>query len=221
MARGSRERYAIRYFLRSVLRASARMTIFPGTGDPGPRSDRAHTDQPVTRFKSSNKKRIRKQAARFHLSSRATGELGAGQPACRCDGRVVGEAGEQEIRDQASAVPASGSAAARFSTLRAPRCTSWLPEGTISGANAAGPLLQGTFATTGTGGDPFSATVVLGQLRTDAQGRLLVLGGNGASQAPAWNADRGQLLHKSQVARRRGGWSGQSQDTVDTGLEPD
>jgi hypothetical protein len=158
--------------------------FFLGPEIPGQGAIEPATGKPVARFKSANKKRIRKQAARFHLfeSNDGANWVPANLPA----GATLEWSVKLENKKSAIVRPDSPPQAHQRPVLDPASASMHIkaPEGTISGANAVGPLLQGTFATTGSGGDPFNATVVLGQLRTDAQGRLLVLGGNGASGAP-------------------------------------
>ncbi|RXT19604.1 hypothetical protein B5P46_25180 [Rhizobium leguminosarum] len=58
------------------------------------------------------------------------------------------------------------------------------PTAKVSGVNAAGAPMTGTFTTKDAGGAPYNATVKLGSLRTDGAGNLIVLGGDGISDAP-------------------------------------
>jgi L-Lysine epsilon oxidase N-terminal len=55
----------------------------------------------------------------------------------------------------------------------------------VAGRDASSPTFKGTYKTKASDGSPFQVDVELGQLRTDSKGRLIVLGGNGFSSAPA------------------------------------
>ena len=138
------------------------------------------TTQPVTKFKNANGTKLRKQGVRFHLFESADGAMWtpANLPptavvtwSVTLDNTksAVTRAGEPPIAPSRPVLmPNSAGLDIRGGTKQ------------IAGPNAASTLFRGTFTT----GPAFSVDVELGQLRTDVQGRLIVLGGNGFSSAP-------------------------------------
>ncbi|MBR1286208.1 LodA/GoxA family CTQ-dependent oxidase [Bradyrhizobium sp. AUGA SZCCT0177] len=139
----------------------------------------------VTRFKSTNHKLIRKQAARFRLFQSDDGGttwLPAELPASATVEWSVTLHNKKAAVVRSSEPPTSPQrpvmdpAAAAMSIQP--------PTATISGPGKVGTPIEDTFTTTGNGGTPFNAQVKLGQLRTDAEGRLIVLGGDGISDSP-------------------------------------
>jgi hypothetical protein len=139
----------------------------------------------VTRFKSANHKLIRKQAARFRLFQSEDGGTTWMPAMLPADATVEWSV---TLHNKKAAVirslepptspqrPKINPAAAAMSIEP--------PTAIISGANMVSSSIEGTFATTGSGGAVFNAQVKLGQLRTDAEQRLIVLGGDGVSDAP-------------------------------------
>lgn len=138
----------------------------------------------VTRFKSADEKRIRKQGARFRLFQSDDGGA-SWRPATLPAGAAV-EWGVT-LRNTKSAVkrPNTPPVKAERPVLEpaAGGMAIEPPTATISGANQVGSPIEAPFTTTG-GGGSFTTNVKLGQLRTDAEGRLIVLGGDGVSDAP-------------------------------------
>ena len=141
-------------------------------------------NNPVTRYKNQAKTQIRKQAARFHLFQSEDGstwkpaELPAGA-SVRWEVRLVNMKTAVTRPDEPPIKPT------RPEVLDANQ--SMIIDGgmqSISGSNATSAPFVGTFATQASDGTPFSTSVTLGELRTDADGRLLVLGGSGISGAP-------------------------------------
>lgn len=138
------------------------------------------TLKPVTTFKNADKKRIRKQGARFHLFESADGTTWT--PANLPATAVVTWSVNLSNIKSAVTRPSDPPITPVRPTLMAGSAGLQIHGGTktISGLNASSTPFQGTFTT----GPAFSASVELGQLKTDGQGRLIVLGGNQVSAAP-------------------------------------
>ncbi|NEJ17754.1 hypothetical protein GR211_33445 [Rhizobium leguminosarum] len=163
-----------------IARIGASGDFFVGPEIPGQGPIEADTGAPVTRFKASNpeKDKIRKQAARFHLFQSADGLNWV--PANLPEGAVVEWTVTLENKKAAvkrKGAPPKSPERPQIDPLLEPLRIR-APETSISGKNATSTLMVGTIKNA-VGDGAFSKDVVLGQLRTDAQGRLLVLGGNG------------------------------------------
>lgn len=157
---------------------------FVGPEIPGQGSIEVATGAPVKRFKDATKSKIRKQGARFHLfeSNDGVNWTPANLPASA----TVTWSVTLENKKSAVVRPDEPPVSAGRPQLSPGSSDMHIKggTGTISGADAVGPVLQGSFKTRGSDGATFTAAVELGQLRTDSRGRLIVLGGKGASGAP-------------------------------------
>jgi L-Lysine epsilon oxidase N-terminal/L-lysine epsilon oxidase C-terminal domain len=145
----------------------------------------AATGAAVTRFKSADKKSVRKQAARFHLFESADGTNWV--PVNLPNGATIEWTVTLENKKSAVTRTAEPSISPQRPVLDPALAGMHIKpaSSTITGANAMSAPIQGGFTTTDTGGAPFNATVTLGRLRTDSAGRLIVLGGDGSSDAPS------------------------------------
>jgi len=133
----------------------------------------------VTRFHDPSTNRKRKQAARFHLYQRATPDarfVPAELPAGARIRWTVRLANKKDAIKRPAGPPTSIPAGGLRPTLDPARANRLIDSGDvqITGSNAAGKFLVGTHV-----GIP----VQLGELRTDAHGRLLVLGASGISKS--------------------------------------
>jgi hypothetical protein len=137
----------------------------------------------TTRFKDASKKKIRKQGARFHLYESADGV--SWRPAELPETAIV--EWSVTLTNKKSAVERTPEPPISAERPRILDPDQIIQGGTasISGKNGVSAPLQGTFRTVPAGGAPFQVQVELGRLRTDASGRLIVLGGSGFSSAPA------------------------------------
>ncbi len=140
---------------------------------------------PTTRFKDASLRRIRKQAARFHIFESHDGEswLPARLP------KTASVTWRVRLTNKKSAVARAPLPPARHARPQlAPDMAGQVIEGgsrTISGKAGMSAPFVGIYKTTADNGAPYSIEVDLGMLRTDDAGRLLVLGGKGFSSAPA------------------------------------
>lgn len=139
---------------------------------------------PMNGFKDSTSTKIRKQGARFHLfeSSDGTTWQPANLPATATVTWSVSLVNKKSAVNR-TGVPPTTPTRPQVN----PALNSMLIDGgtqQVSGPNASSPALQGSFTTTAPNGQQFHVDVELGQLRTDGQGRLIVLGGRGFSSAP-------------------------------------
>jgi hypothetical protein len=160
--------------------------FFIGAEIPGKGATELAADgvgQPVGRFKDASKTRIRKQGARFHLFESDDGATWkpAELPAtARVTWRV-------ELTNKKSAVTRPGAPPTKpMRPVVTPANEGQVIRGgvkTVKGPNASSTEFVGKY-TTAAGGAPFQVDVALGQLQTDAAGRLIVLGGKGFSSAP-------------------------------------
>lgn len=155
--------------------------LAPEVPEAGPGDLQADgTLRPVARFKSADKKRFRKQGVRFHLfeSTDGTTWIPANLPLTA----IVTWSVTLDNIKSAVIRPSEPPIAATRPALMSGSSGMQIRGGTktISGPNAASTPFQGTFTT----GPTFSVAVELGQLKTDGQGRLIVLGGNGSAAAP-------------------------------------
>jgi hypothetical protein len=154
----------------------------PGQGPGELRPD--STLGSVTHFKDATRTKIRKQGARFHLFESENGI--DWQPAKLPAGATVTWA--VTLENKKSAVKRNGEppVSPTRPQVAADLQSMLIKGGTqeVSGANQTSNPFKGPFATTAPNGQPFNVEVELGQLRTDAQGRLIVLGGKGFSSAP-------------------------------------
>jgi len=139
----------------------------------------------VTSFKSADKTKIRKRGARFYLFESAGGNTWV--PANLPAGAQVTWTVSLENKKAAVKRGSSPSIAAVHPELEAGSESMVIKGGTrtVAGPNQTSAPFSGTFATTAPNGTAFNANVELGFLKTDAQGRLIVLGGSGISGAPA------------------------------------
>ena len=138
----------------------------------------------VTRFKNAAHERIRKQGARFHIYESTDGITY--RPAQLPAGAVVTWRVALENKKSAVTRPSNPPTAPQRPQVPAANAAQVIKGGekTITGANAVSAKFVGTFETPTNGGAPYRVNVELGQLRTDAQGRLIVLGGKLMSSAP-------------------------------------
>jgi hypothetical protein len=143
------------------------------------------TTTPLTRFKDASRTKIRKQGARFHIfeSSDGINWTPANLPATASVTWTV------TLENKKSAVtrPASPPTAPMRPTVTAANQAMVIKGGKkqIAGPSAVSTAFVGPYVTTAPNGSTFNVNVDLGLLRTDGQGRLIVLGGKGQSQAPA------------------------------------
>jgi hypothetical protein len=142
------------------------------------------TTTPVTRFKNADATKIRKQGARFHIFESADGTNWA--PANLPAGATVTWSVHLENKKAAVTRPEDPPTQVMRPEVPAGNEALVIKGGkvAISGSNAQSNPLVGRYETSAPDGSPFSVDVELGRLRTDAQGRLIVLGGNGFSSAP-------------------------------------
>ena len=142
----------------------------------------------VTRFKNAARTRIRKQAARFHLFESEDGVRW--QPAQLPSGAKIEWSVALINKKSAVRRPAFPPVSHERPHVPAENRTLLIDGGirTIAGPNRTSAPLVGTFTATGPNGTAYSTSVMLGELRTDADGRLLVLGGSGHSSAPPGTA---------------------------------
>lgn len=153
--------------------------FFFGPEVPGQGPIEAKTGAPVTRFKNADKKRIRKQAARFRLFQSDDGV--AWTPAALPPGATVEWSVTFENRKAAVNRPAEPPTSATRPVINAAMASMHIKaeKGVVSGPDAVGAPLEGVFVS-----GAFNAHVKLGGLRTDAEQNLVVLGGDGVSGAP-------------------------------------
>ena len=139
---------------------------------------------PVTKFKDATRTKVRKQGARFHIFESDDGI--EWRPANLPATAKVTWSVTLENKKSAVTRPSSPPIAPTRPQVPAANQARIIKGGTreISGANQASTPFKGTYATTSASGQAFSVEVELGQLRTDGQGRLIVLGGKGFSSAP-------------------------------------
>jgi len=139
---------------------------------------------PVTQFKDATRTKIRKQGARFHLFESDDGL--AWRPANLPAPATVTWTVTMENKKSAVRRAGDPPIAPTRPQVVADLQSMVIQGGTrqVSGPNATSAVFHGPFATTAPNGQPFNVDVELGQLRTDAQGRLIVLGGKGFSSAP-------------------------------------
>lgn len=135
---------------------------------------------PVTRFKSANGKSMRKQAVRFHIFQSEDGE--SWKPLQLEDGGVVEWTVSLENKKSAVVRPSNPPTSPLHPTMMPNSGGLHIVGGSrsIAGANKSSEPFVDTFTV-----GQFSAEVNLGRLATDAKGRLIVMGGEGAAGAPA------------------------------------
>jgi hypothetical protein len=155
----------------------------PGSGPAEPQANGAAV--PVVRFKDASRKKIRKQGARFHLFESDDGQNWRPAnlpPAATVTWTVT-------LTNKKSAVKRGGLPPIKPERPQIPAATAGqVIDGgtrTITGQDAVSTPFTGTYKTVASSGSPFQVDVELGQLRTDAAGRLIVLGGKGFSSAPS------------------------------------
>lgn len=154
----------------------------PGTG-PGELHGDGTTTR-VTRFKNATFDRIRKQGARFHIYESDDGI--AYRPAQLPVGATVTWRVTLENTKSAVTRLANPPTAPQRPQVPAANAARVIKGGTktITGHNAVSEKFVGSFETPTNGGAPYRVDVEIGQLRTDGQGRLIVLGGKLFSSAP-------------------------------------
>lgn len=152
---------------------------FVGPEVPGQGPIEVTTGLPVTRFKNADKKRIRKQAARFRLFQSDDGVTW--MPAVLPTGAIIEWSvtleNQKAAVDRPDQPPTSPTRPVIIAAMASMHIKA--PKGSVSGADAVGASLTGPFTS-----GAFNAMVKLGALRTDGQQNLLVLGGDGISGAP-------------------------------------
>jgi L-Lysine epsilon oxidase N-terminal/L-lysine epsilon oxidase C-terminal domain len=139
---------------------------------------------PVTRFKNAAGTEIRKQAARFHIFQ---SEDGTTWEPTQLPAEATVEWEVKLINKKSAVTRPAEPPIAPIRPNVPPANQSMVIDGgvqRVSGRNAASAPFIGTFAAQGANGAPYSTQVTLGQLRTDTEGRLIVLGGSGFSSAP-------------------------------------
>lgn len=137
----------------------------------------------VTTLKDASKRNIKKQGGRFHLFESGDGQ--AYRPANLPAGTVVTWKVTLVNKKAAVIRPANPPIAPQRPQLQN-NAQGLLIDGgtkTISGVKTASEKFSGRFQSIGSDGQPYSVGVELGQLRTDANDRLIVLGGKGFSSA--------------------------------------
>lgn len=153
----------------------------PGVGPKEIQTDDSETA--VTTFKDASKKNIKKQGIRFHLFESDDGETY--RPANLPGGTVV--TWKVTLANKKSAVvrPANPPITPQRPQLQNNSQGLLIDGGTktISGTKTTSEKFVGRFQSIGPDGQPYSVDVELGQLRTDAKGRLIVLAGKGFSSA--------------------------------------
>jgi L-Lysine epsilon oxidase N-terminal/L-lysine epsilon oxidase C-terminal domain len=154
-------------------------------GDPPGELQADGTVMPVTRFKDATRTRIRKQGARFHIFESEDGI--SWSPANLPATASVIWTVTLENKKSAVTRPANPPTAPMRPEVTAANQSMVIKGGTkeIVGPNATSTHFTGTYVTTAPSGSAFQVDVDLGLLRTDGQGRLIVLGGKGQSRAPA------------------------------------
>ncbi|MFY9618247.1 MAG: LodA/GoxA family CTQ-dependent oxidase [Pyrinomonadaceae bacterium] len=162
--------------------------FFLGPERPGDRAGELQPDGtvlPLTRFKDATRTRIRKQGARFHLfeSNDGANWTPANLPATATVTWSV------TLENKKSAVTRPADPPTTFMRPQVPagNQSMVIKGGTkqVAGPNAVSTPFVGPYTTTAPDGSTFQVDVDLGLLRTDGQGRLIVLGGKGQARAPA------------------------------------
>src|SRR5215213_7126127 len=140
---------------------------------------------PVTRFKDATRTRIRKQGARFHIFESQDGInwSPANLPATATVTWTVTLENKTAAITRSDAPPTAPMRPHVPAGNQSMVIKGGLKE--ITGPNATSSHVTGQYATTAPSGAAFQVDVDLGVLRTDGQGRLIVLGGKGQSRAPA------------------------------------
>ncbi|UOQ75110.1 LodA/GoxA family CTQ-dependent oxidase [Hymenobacter cellulosilyticus] len=139
---------------------------------------------PLTHHKDASLTKIRKQGARFHLFESTDGVTW--QPAVLPDTAQVTWSVSLVNKKAAVERPEDPPTAPMHPQVPAGNASMVIDGGrrTISGLNQKSAPFAGKFATTDANGQLYQVDVELGQLFTDAQGRLIVVGGRGFSSAP-------------------------------------
>lgn len=135
-------------------------------------------------FKDATKTKLRKQGARFHVFESLDGA--AWQAADLPAGSTIGWTVELVNKKSAVNRPVRPPSNPTAIVVDAANQSMVIDGGTqrISTANQSSAPFVGIYRTSVPGGPDFQKQVNLGQLKTDVQGRLIVLGGNGVSEAP-------------------------------------
>ncbi len=154
-------------------------------GGPGLELADDGSTTPVARYKDASRTKVRKQGARFHLfqseddgATWTPAELPA-SATVTWSVRLVNQKAAVERPGDPPVAPTRPKVAAGRAGMR-------IDSGvvTITGRRATSPRLTGRFRSTTAAGAPYEREIELGELRTDAAGRLVVLGGNGWAGAP-------------------------------------
>ena len=142
------------------------------------------TTKPVARYKDASGTKIRKQGTRFHLFESSDGITWspAGLPSTATVTWTVTLENKKSAVTR-PAIPPIGPVRPQVPAGNQPLVISGGTK-TISGPGAVSTPFIGPYSTTASNGTPYRVDVELGQLRTDNQGRLIVLGGKGFSSAP-------------------------------------
>lgn len=168
--------------------------FFLGPEKPGGGSGELQPDGttiPVSSFKDATRKMVRKQGARFHIFESDDGV--AWRPANLPATATVTWSVRLLNKKSAVTRPADGHAPIVPTRPQVPAANQSLVidggQRQVSGQNAVSTVFRGPYSTTTGTGQPFNIEVELGRLRTDGQGRLIVLGGKGFSSAPPGTPD--------------------------------
>lgn len=139
---------------------------------------------PIKQFKDASRTKIRKQGARFHLYESADGTnwSPANLPSTATVTWTVTLENKKSAVRRTGEPPISPTRPQVVADLQSMVIKGGIRQ--VQGAKAASPVFKGTFATSAPDGQPYTVDVELGQLQTDGQGRLIVLGGKGFSSAP-------------------------------------
>jgi L-lysine epsilon oxidase-like protein len=139
---------------------------------------------PVTRFKDASRTKVRKQGARFRLFKSDDGQTW--QPANLPPESVTWSVTLANIKSAVTR-PAEPPIAPTRPKVPPGNIDQIIQGGTktISGRSASSDTFNGVYKTKAADGSPFKADVKLGQLKTDSDGNLIVLGGDGFSSAPS------------------------------------
>jgi hypothetical protein len=139
---------------------------------------------PITHFKDATRTKIRKQGARFHIYESADGVTWS--PASLPPTATVTWTATLENKKSAVKRPSEPPILPTRPEISADLESMIINGGSrnVVGPNATSAAFQGTFATAAANGQPYTVDVELGRLQTDAQARLIVLGGKGFSSSP-------------------------------------
>jgi hypothetical protein len=170
-----------------IARLGEEENFFLGPERPGDKPGELQPDgkvTPLTGFKDATHTKIRKQGARFHIFESNDGIIWS--PANLPQTATVKWTVTLENKKSAVTRPANPPTAPMRPEVLAANQSLVIKGGTkqITGSSAHSAHFIGPYTTTAPDGTAFQVDVDLGSLETDAQGRLIVLGGNGQSRAP-------------------------------------